>query len=691
MIEQVKRADYSQRNAKYNQLVATLVDDLLGTRAAYPEYVPIREFKSLLPSAAQARREIHVVKGPQPRPSKAIAEFDTDGLDVYEQVVFTSLAWGSYDLYCVVGEMGSGKTALAGQIAKVLKRKRRVECDGCKLHKCNPVVIHLDFNEGFADKSVDVIISRFERRLYSQLKALLRDLFKNDFDVAEFVDHAKRRENLTAFADFDDFIEDIEDNETWNGATNKQRAERLFLFIKGHTDLGYQIELLMRLLGYARTNLLPEPACVVIIYDNLDKIQYEAQMEILHAVMSYQEIAKVRALVPLRRTSFEKLGTQRIYSFGAINHTGPSPIDIIRRRINHYTTNFDNEPLIKSLDSTNAAALRRRLNYLASILSHNTGYVIDTLRSIPGDSVRLGLFMMVRAVVNNTMPYDGETTSMTDVIRAVLVANNDDELMAFNDDVVANIFHDGQQDRTPSLICIRILGILNEFADAASKRTLGNICATLREIGGWRIRDVLYALNYLMNPKRPLVWADGRTQFNLALERKGEIPTKEVLFISSAGEAYLRKLSLQLAYFQECVITLDWRSQNVPASFDASDIDSRMGMVRRCFREFQAMDVKQYGKFAEHISRNERQTLPLVLFSNRLWFGLAQAGLLIFRKHRETTGKIAEEWRAWHDQTIQSLNVETELTSGKRNGYLSTVEKSYSTALAEASRPAAIS
>lgn len=365
-----------------------------------------------------------------------------------------------------------------------------------------------------------------------------------------------------------------------------------------------------------------------------------------------------------------------------INHNGPSPLEIIRQRLDHYSKNFTHEPLTASLDHATATALRRRISYLAGIVSHNTGYVIDALRSIPGDSVRLGLFMMVRAIVNNAMPFDGETSSSSDLVRAIFIKDNDDGALAFNDDIVANVFHDGQGAHgNPSLLCVRILGILKEFGEAASKRTLGNLCATLREIGGWSVRDVLHALNYLMNPKRPLVWADGRTQFNLALERKGEVPTKEVLFLSSAGEAYLRTLSVQLVYFQECVISLDWRSANVPTAVDSADIDSRMGMVRQCFVEFQAMDQKRFVRFAQHKAGNEWQTLTLVLFSNRLLYGLAKAALLIFQKHFLNSGRIAEEWRAWHNQMIQSVNLEERLTGGKRNEHLAALERAYAAAL----------
>ena len=120
MITQQHRADYSERNQTYNGRMNTLVDSILGTHLVYPEYVPINHFSPALPSAAQAHKEIHVVKGPHARPPKSRAEFDLHGLASYEQVVFSYLAWGSYDLHCIVGEMGSGKTAMAKQLARVL-------------------------------------------------------------------------------------------------------------------------------------------------------------------------------------------------------------------------------------------------------------------------------------------------------------------------------------------------------------------------------------------------------------------------------------------------------------------------------------------------------------------------------------------------------------------------------------------
>ncbi len=477
------------------------------------------------------------------------------------------------------------------------------------------------------------------------------------------------------------FAESVIDDGEWKRSTNKKRADALFAFIRGQDDLQYQLELLMRLLAYVRRRVQPDSSCILLIYDNIDKIQYEAQMEILYAVMSYQHMADVRVLVTLRRTSFEKLASQRVYSFGAINHAGAEPLTVVKLRLTHYLEHFEDEAQTAVLEPETAMALKRRMKYVLSILEHNSSsYVVEALRAFPGRSVRLCMFMMVRAFVNQTMPFDAETVSMSDLARAIIIGDSADGRMTFNDDVVANILHDGIS-HVPSLLCLRILGILKEYQDAGSRRTLGNLIALLREIDEWSVSDILYALNYLMNVKRPLVWADGVTAFDIANSKKW-LPAREILFLSSAGEAYLRTLAMQLVYFQECCLPMDW-PEGVPFSMDMRSIDERMRLVRRCVFEIQRMDSEQVKRYTARKRRAGEQSLPLAFISNRILYGLGRAAHAIFAKHRENSGKVAEEWQNWYGQIISSIDLERELT-GQANKRLEDLAETYRVALADA-------
>jgi hypothetical protein len=140
---------------------------------------------------------------------------------------------------------------------------------------------------------------------------------------------------------------------------------------------------------------------------------------------------------------------------------------------------------------------------------------------------------------------------------------------------------------------------------------------------------------------------------------------------------------MQLAYFQECCVALEW-SSDVPSAVDSSNIDDRMGMIRRCFAELQSLDQKEYLSFSDYKSRTPWQTLPPVFVSNRILYGLARAALLIFQKHHENRGVVAEEWRNWHSQIVQSVNLEERLLNGQTNAQLQALEVAYRTALTAA-------
>ena len=683
MILSERRFDFTELNKDYNAKVTSLVGDILGTHRIYPEYVSAFAFEPNLPSLAQTSNpDAHVVKEPAVPAIGSTARFDVADLGVYEQVVFSCLAWGAYSIYCMVGEMGSGKSATAQYIERVLLRKRHATCGRCVT--CRPVAIRLDFNEGFTSTDTEILLKQFKTRLYQQLKIFIRDAFKNGVDVQNFVDTVRKREFFNTLAGFDDFIETIDASVgDWEKLTNRQKTHRLFAFIKDQEDNDARVELLMRVLGYISKLVLPEPACVVVIYDNLDKLRYEAQMAILFALMGLQSMADVRALVPLRRTSFEKLASQRVYSFGVINHTGPTPVEIIRRRVTHYLENFDKEQSTRSVDKVVAAGLRQRLRYIANVLSHESGHLADMIRSVPGDSVRLGLFMMERAFVNNVVPFDRDPISVFDLGRALIVGEASEQRLSPNDEVVANVFCDGRSSK-PTLLVIRILAVLHAYYDVASRRSLGNVVALLREIGGWNVREVLHALNYLLNFKRPLVWVDGRTEFKLGTDAREALPSREILFLTRAGERYLRHLASELAYFQECVAALDWPIGRVPTSMDITDVESRMGALRSCFVVLQAMDGEQYVRYDAYKQRDSHQSLPLMLMTNRILYGLGKAALLIFEAQNVARRSVADEWRNWHSQLIQSLNLEEGLT-GRRNPKLGSLEERFAASLKTAS------
>jgi hypothetical protein len=222
---------------------------------------------------------------------------------------------------------------------------------------------------------------------------------------------------------------------------------------------------------------------------------------------------------------------------------------------------------------------------------------------------------------------------------------------------VANVFTNGRTN-APSMLILRILGLLHDFDSMSTKRSVGNLIAVLEVIGGWTQREILEALNYLMVDRRPLVWVDGRSKFSLAGD--ASVPAaREILFLTSAGKRYLKGLVMELSYFQEAMFGLDWQSELVPRSFEMDDINVRFRALRACFKQLQVMDQMDVKRFKESAVVVDALTPTLV--TGRILYGVGRAAFLIFESQRLTRGVAAEELLEWRDLIVQSFNLEYEL------------------------------
>ena len=353
MIHRDRRVDHADRNRAFNNAVTTTVSGILQTESEVPDYVRSARFDPKLPSTAADEPFFHVISSEFERPQQTGIQFNDADLGEYERVLLSAIAWSPYTVQCLVGEMGSGKTAVAKYIAGVLRRKKTRLCSNCKI--CEPVVIRIDFDEGFTSEETLALKRTFRRRLYEQLK--IRAQFKSNLKVNDFVKFAQGPDIRLLFAVFDEFFEQT-DEDSWDGLTNAKRANELFSFISRSTDMEHKLRCCngpsLRIVMAIRR----EPACAILIFDNLDRLRSEAQMTLLLEIFTLQRHAEGRILIPLRRTTFEKLASQRAYSFGVINHNGADPITIAREQIRHYIDNFASEPITASVDPRYAPALR---------------------------------------------------------------------------------------------------------------------------------------------------------------------------------------------------------------------------------------------------------------------------------------------------------------------------------------------
>lgn len=167
--------EYGSDNERFNKAAGPIVGEIFQTQDAAPVgYIFARPSRPE-PRDWKPSSFVQLIRQPYSVPKKEKIRFDLSGLGEYERVIFSCIAWGDYPTYVLTGEMGSGKSTTTKLIRTVLERQRLETCGICE--KCDPVIITLDFNEGFRIKNTDALVRKFHKSLYNKLRSNLRKLF----------------------------------------------------------------------------------------------------------------------------------------------------------------------------------------------------------------------------------------------------------------------------------------------------------------------------------------------------------------------------------------------------------------------------------------------------------------------------------------------------------------------------------
>lgn len=651
--------NFHSYNEGFNKAVGPLIGDIFQTQDETPlDYVVARPKRDIDdwrpdPIAASVTHEFNPPKGGDER-------FDLKGLGIHEKVIFSCLAWGSYRTYVLTGDMGSGKTTITKFMTRVLERPRRKLCGLCE--HCNPVVVSLDFNQGFRGRDTPDLVDRFRRKLYNQLHQKLRDLFIKNPLTDALIEEINAGKSF--YASFDVFAQNIESLSEWRGKANRLKANELFKFIDTQATSSLEkIEYMMALVRLAKERLRSDPACLIFIYDNIDSIWPEAQYEILVDILSYQDIAEARALVVLRRATFEGLQNQAAFSFGCIDHTGPDVAEIIRRRIEHHYNGWDQNEKVKLLPAQYQRAAKNRLKYLLDSAREQHS-VLDRIACISGASVRLGLYASERLLLNGAIQYDKDPRNKDDLFRSVLIAQNQNLEIAQNDPCVANLVLDPMTGMA-SLLPIRILQLVDTLEKEPAKRNVRNILIMLRHIGAWNGEQVRRSINYLLNMRRPLLWVDSKVQYESV---KSMQSYDDKLYITEAGHRYLHNLMSDLVYIQETTLCVEWDSDWMPKAINYSSVVDRFRFVRGAIREIMTQDMAQTEEFKKWLANRSNYSIALRLISNRILasVGVSTLNVLAHLASQPGINGAREELRDWLSMINIGLENERKISGSYR-------------------------
>lgn len=625
------------KNTNFNHAAYGLVQNIFQHRE-----VGATGYMSVRPSAPYAppsKLKNQIVAEDEGFDAAALdGRFDLDRVGKYEGQILSALVSGKYLTMVLIGDMGSGKTATINHLIEVFKRPRLKTCGMCQ--HCNPVVIKLNFNVGFSDDDTDVLRRTFRRVLYDQLCWKLHRLFAENSLTDALLEEVRSGRHDDLYSPFGRFWRSHSDADEWDSMSAEGKANALFAYLDEITDKGKEyLHAIMALVHLTKERLNSDPACLVIIFDNIDSVKAEAQFDILAEILSYQEAAKVQMLVTLRRANFLKFEQNKAaHTFGTINHLGPKIRTIIVKRLTYYAQHWDSLPEVAAVEPMYRQAVRNRIDYLLS--KKNKLAAIRRVAMLSGSSIRHGLFLCERLIINSAVQYDKDPGNKDDIARAILVGNQRSNEISANDRLVVNLLLN-KVTGAASLLNIRILQLVAELGDDASNR-VSTIAEMLKAIGGWSEDEIMEALNYLLHMRRPLLWVDGKTRYDReVLARHPD----DVLSLTEAGDHYLRRVLLDLVYVQEAGLSVKWLKGHIPSSVDYARAVERFALLRYFLNDLAGQDYEETAKLKEWLAtKGTTLSIEPILIVNRMMASLGRSALnILLRLMRPKGGEVDAE------------------------------------------------
>jgi hypothetical protein len=660
---------FGRHNRLFNKSASHAVGDLLATEpSSSAPYMSAA-------SSISAKRAVFphltppLLVGDEYPPSTDGPRYEITELGEYERVLFSALVWGEYTTYVLLGQMGTGKSTVAHHILNCIATRRHGVCVECP--ECKPLLLVIDFNKGYNFKDPEKVVQSFRRRLSASLRQMLRGFLRPRPALEAFVEFATQPQNQDDYAEFDSFLQETEES-IFTDLLQPEKINRLFSFIDGSVE---SLRLLMMVLRFVHRTYRQHPGCLLLLFDNIDRLLPEAQLDILLDILSLQAAAGVRTLVPMRPTTFAKLPSNATYSFGCIPHCGPQPLAVVQRRLDDFLAQPASLKSWEMLSVDHREAFVRRARVLSSQLSTHKNYPVDTIAALSGESVRRSLYMMERVFLNSVVPYDRDPQYGSDVVRALLTDMESGGEMPLTDQLAANVFVDGETGAF-SLLNIRILQLLFVLKEHPSERTLRNVYSRLRGMAPWGLPEVLVALNYLLSLRRGLAWVDGKSTYRSVQQME---ENNDVLHITELGEGYLRTLAMELTYVQEALMSARWSKDraaieapgtsvgsaisSLPTEVDFNSRTDRFRALRACLRVMMEVDWEQYRRLAHWIlGSGRRGWFQLEMVSNRVLYGLSGAVTRLVRAGNPGKREDEEELTEW--KNLLELGIDGERRHG---------------------------
>lgn len=321
------------------------------------------------------------------------------------------------------------------------------------------------------------------------------DILKNAPAFTSTVIHWLRRELSVAHATDDDYKKN----------PSKGKRTRLKILNAIRKDPHKALFYCAHLLDYIKRRFFAEqPLGVCVIVDNIDRLKRGRSLAI-QIVSTFARISKIRVILAVRQsTFFQDVDDRRSTVTGSIPYCGPSPIEVIQRRLNWWLHDDDQlrELILKHGSGPGYQALIDSVKALRRVFGHPRFQTF--FAGLAGRSVRRGLVLAKRTVAHTRGEFGkNEITQACRALIAGVEGSYSDAPNNPND--VENIFDLVSNGKTYPLLKLRILEILRNTHD--NRATVGEIREALRPFG-YNNEVILAAINALKRRHKRLIWCD---------------------------------------------------------------------------------------------------------------------------------------------------------------------------------------
>jgi hypothetical protein len=329
--------------------------------------------------------------------------------------------------------------------------------------------------------------------------------------------------------------------------------------------------------------------CFTIIFDNIDRLPDETQIEIIKNIVSLHNSIRCKMVISARLTTLFKFNDFFSNTTSLVENAGPVPVDIIYYRIKYYYDNrdtlqeiIDNRNQVKIAESKLAEVVKDNqfLDFFDTIIATLLKYLSPltpdvgesnqesrqinsrkerlqkTISALSGLSVRRGLELSKRFFDPQTYFYN-EQPSANQLISTLTFTSS--RGVKFTDPYVTNIFGRYDDDRRNSWLLYKILNVLKISQDEKLDITIYQLydIINLYEKENLAEETLINAINVLINSKKRLAYLSGIS--NLDIKDWDRVKSRQKIHITLSGKEYFSFLVTNLSYIQNCFAALDWK------------------------------------------------------------------------------------------------------------------------------------